>query len=83
MQIDQIPEDMRQYLRAQFGDFREEVSPLPDYYVFSVGLPSNERHTLTVHRCFFMFPDHVRDRLSNDELARKLRNGDVKLAKPE
>jgi hypothetical protein len=83
MQIDRIPEDMRQYLRAQFGNVQDEASPLSDYYVFSVALPSSQRRTLTVHRYFFIFPDFVRSCLSDDKLAEKLRKGDVKLSKPE
>jgi hypothetical protein len=83
MHIDRIPEDMRQYLRAQFGNVQDEASPPSDYYVFSVALPSSEKRTLTVHRYFFMFPDFVRNCLGNDKLAGKLRKGDVRLPKPD
>jgi len=73
-------EDLRHYLRKQFGNVKDEPCPLPDYYAFSVELPGGERRTLTVHRDLFVF-DLVRTCM-NEELVEKLRRDSVEMTKP-
>jgi hypothetical protein len=81
MDVDPIPEDVRQYLREHFRDVTDEPSA-GDYYVFSMRLESGERRELKVHRNIFMFSEVVRAYLQQHDFVGQLQRGDVVIAKP-
>lgn len=81
MEIDPIPEDIRQYLRQHFRDVQDEPSQ-GDYYVFSMKLLSGARRQMKVHRCFFLFPELVSAYLREHDLVAQLEHGNVEITKP-
>ena len=81
MEIDPLPEDVRQYLRLHFGDVKDEPAQ-GDYYVFSMRLQSGEPRELKVHRNLFAFSEVVTTYLAEHGLAGQLERGNVEIAEP-
>jgi hypothetical protein len=81
MQIDPIPEDVRQFLIENFVDVRDE-RPEGDYYVFSLKTSNAQPRTLKVHRNFFIYSEVVNDYLKTQDLAGQLERGNVEIAAP-
>jgi hypothetical protein len=81
MEIDPVPEDVREYLRKHFRDVKDEPSQ-GDYYVFSMKLPSGEPRELKVHRNMFVFSEMISAYLREHDFAAQLERGNVEIAKP-
>jgi hypothetical protein len=81
MELDPIPEDVRQFLMKNFTDVRDEP-PQGDYYVFSLKTSSGPLRHLKVHRSVFIYSEMVSDYLRNEDLAGQLERGDVEIAEP-
>lgn len=81
MDVDPIPEDVRQYLRGHFRDVKDEPSQ-GDYYVFTVRLDSGDRREIRVHRNVFVFSEMIPAYLRDNDLAGQLRQGNVEIAEP-
>jgi hypothetical protein len=58
MEIDPVPENIRQSLRQHFRDVKDEPSQ-GNYYVFSLKLPSGAPREMKVHRNLFIFSELV------------------------
>ncbi|MGA2269047.1 MAG: hypothetical protein ABSH44_11315 [Bryobacteraceae bacterium] len=58
MEIDPVPEDVREYLRKHFRDVKDKPSQ-GDHYVFSMKLRFGERRELKVHRNIFLFSEVI------------------------
>lgn len=81
MEIDPIPNGVRQYLRQHFQAVKDEL-PQGEYYVFSIRLESGERRELKVHRNIFVFSESIPAYLRDHDFAGQLRRSDVEIAKP-
>lgn len=81
MELDPIPEDVRQFLISNFTDVRDEPRQ-GDRYVFSLKTSSGQLRQLKAHRNFFMYSEVVSQYLRNPDLVGQLENGDVEIVKP-
>jgi hypothetical protein len=81
MEVDPIPEDVRQYLHQHFPNVKDEPSQ-GDYYAFSMKLPSGEPRELKVHRDIFIFSEMIAPYLQDHDFAAQLERGNVEIAKP-
>lgn len=81
MEIDPLPEDIRQFLRKHFHNVKDEL-PEGNFYVFSMKLTTGEIRELKVHRSIFTFSSLVPDYLRNHDIAGQLQRGNVEITKP-
>jgi|HubBroStandDraft_2_1064218.scaffolds.fasta_scaffold392670_1 hypothetical protein len=81
MEIDPIPEDVREFLRKHFRDVKDEP-PQGDYYVFSMKLQSGELRELKVHRNLFVFSEVVSRYLEQFDFLAQLGRANVEIAEP-
>jgi hypothetical protein len=79
MEIDQIPNPVREYLREHYKDIDEAREG--DSYVFGMAV-NGIRRELKVHRNFFMFPDVVSRYFQDTNLAQCLEHGNVHITEP-
>ena len=80
MELDPIPEGIREYLREHFQEVCDEA-PEGDYYVFSVDVQGTRRY-VKVHRNLFMFAELVPRYLRENTIAAQLERGNVEIAEP-
>jgi hypothetical protein len=81
MEIDPIPEDVREFLRKHFRDVKDEP-PQGDYYVFSMKLQSGEARELKVQRDLFFFSELVSRYLEQYDFLRQLESGNIEIVEP-
>jgi hypothetical protein len=81
MELDPIPEDVRQFLIKNFKDVRDEPAQ-GDYYVFNLKTNSGEPRTLKVHRNFFIYSEMVTAYLQEHDFVGKLEYGNHEIAEP-
>ncbi|HEX3875348.1 MAG TPA: hypothetical protein VHW24_00070 [Bryobacteraceae bacterium] len=80
MEVDPLPEDVRQYLRQYFTDVRDGASE-GDYYVFSVKSSSGKRRELKVHFKLFFYSELVTAYLHENGFAAQLERGNVEITR--
>jgi hypothetical protein len=81
MEIDPLPEDVRQYLRQHFSEVNDEL-PQGDSYVFSMKLASGERREIKVHRELSEFSGVIAAYLNEHNFAARLERGNVEISEP-
>jgi hypothetical protein len=81
MELDPIPEDVRQFLRNNFSDILDEPAQ-GDYYVFSLKTSSGPGRHLKVHRNVFIYSEMVSEYLRKYDFVGQLESGDAEIAQP-
>jgi hypothetical protein len=81
MELDPIPDEVRQFLVKTFADVRDEPAQ-GESYVFSLTTSSGQLRRLKVHRQMFVYSGVISAYLQDYNFAAQLERGDVEITKP-